>query len=466
MSATGDNGASPAAGKKDADDTTTLESAQTYADAALEQAKTEGLRLAVRARWTAMAIIAVMLPIVNPNWGVLYYHGILVLFCLIGWAQLRVGAVGRSRPELLLILLDLLLMTLIVVVPNPFDGFDWPKPMQYRFESFIFFFVILAAGTLHYSWRTIVAMATWTVALWTLGAVYVTFFPNAQPEMTTGIYALFGDDPKLASMLDPNNVDYGLRLQELVAFIIVAGTLAMTVKRSGELLRKHAAVERERTNLARYFSPNVVDELSHNDEPLKRVRTQNVAVLFVDIVGFTQISDGQDPEIVIRMLREFHGRMEREVFRHGGTLDKYLGDGLMATFGTPIAGDTDAVNALHCAQAMMISLQEMNRQRETEGQPPIRAGFGLHYGPVVLGDIGANRLEFAVIGSTVNAASRLEAMTRTLGCDLVASDELIRKARAENGESHDDFAGLKSHPSQLVRGIEQPIDVWSQGIRH
>jgi adenylate cyclase len=443
-----------------------FESAQTYADAALEEAKSEGLRLAVKARWIAMAIIAVMLPIVNPVWGVLYYHGFLVLFCLIGWAQLRVGAVGRSRPELFLIFLDLLLMTLLVVIPNPFDHVHWPTPMQYRFETFIFFFVILAAGTLHYSWRTIIAMATWTVALWTLGAVYVTFFPNAEPGLTTGIYALFADDPQLAAMLDPNSVDYGIRFQELVAFVIVAGTLALTVRRSGDLLRKHAAVERERTNLARYFSPNVVEELSHNDEPLKRVRTQNVAVLFVDIVGFTHLSDGQDPEVVIRMLREFHGRMEREVFRHGGTLDKYLGDGLMATFGTPIAGESDAVNALHCAQAMMASLQEMNRNREADGQPPIRAGFGLHYGPVVLGDIGANRLEFAVIGSTVNAASRLEALTRTLGCDLVASDELVRKAKAENGESDEDFNGLQAHPLQVVRGIEQPIDVWSQGTRH
>ncbi len=239
------------------------------------------------------------------------------------------------------------------------------------------------------------------------------------------------------------------------------------MRRAGDLLRSHAAVERERTNLARYFSPNVVEELSHNDEPLKQVRTQNVAVLFVDIVGFTKMSDGQEPEEVIRMLREFHGRMEREVFRHGGTLDKYLGDGLMATFGTPVAGGEDAFNALRCAQAMMKSLQEFNDQRTRYGMPAIKAGFGLHYGPVVLGDIGANRLEFAVIGSTVNAASRLEALTRNLGCDLVVSDDLVRKARTEaNGKANGEFESLELHPAQMIRGLEQPISVWSQGERH
>src|ERR1700735_2949743 len=100
----------------------------------------------------------------------------------------------------------------------------------------------------------------------------------------------------------------------------------------------------ERGNLARYFSPNVVEELSGHDEPLRQVRTQNVAVLFVDIVGFTAFADARTPDEVVRTLREFHALMEREVFRHSGTLDKYLGDGLMATLGTPFGGTADALN--------------------------------------------------------------------------------------------------------------------------
>ena len=105
-------------------------------------------------------------------------------------------------------------------------------------------------------------------------------------------------------------------------------------------------------------------QLSKNDEPLKQVRNQNVAVLFADIVGFTAYADGRSPGEVIATLRQFHERMEREIFRHGGTLDKYLGDGLMATFGTPFAGDLDAVNALRSAQAMLASVDELNLERE------------------------------------------------------------------------------------------------------
>ncbi len=447
----------------DADNDDAYLNTNAYAESALENAKQDGLLLAVRARWIALAIIALMLPVINFNWEVLYYYVLLVLFALIGWAQWQVGRVGRSRPELALIFCDLLLMTSIAVVPNPLSDLDWPLAMQYRYGSFIFFFVLLAGATLAYSWRTVIAVGTWTAGLWAAGAGIVFLWPNAQPELTAALQTALGDRPRLVEVLDPNAIHFGWRLQEVVVFLIVAATLALTVRRSNLLLKSHAASERERSNLARYFSPNVVAELSQNDDPLKQVRTQNVAVLFVDIMGFTALADGRDPEDVIRTLRTFHSRMERAVFDNGGTLDKYLGDGLMATFGTPFTGEADAGNALRCARSMMASVADMNRERDRTGQPPLRVGFGLHYGPVVLGDIGANRLEFAVIGGTVNVASRLEGLSRTLGCSMVASQNLVDQAREETATWDSDLGGLVEHRNQSIRGVEKPMTVWSLG---
>jgi adenylate cyclase len=93
---------------------------------------------------------------------------------------------------------------------------------------------------------------------------------------------------------------------------------------------------------------------------------------------------------------------------------------------------------------------------------PIRVSFGLHYGPVVLGDIGLTCLEFAVIGSTVNAASWLEALTRALDCGLVASDDLVRQARTELDSAEAVFRPLMAQAPQTIRGFEQPIAVWTQ----
>lgn len=433
-----------------------------FAQAALAAAKQEGLQLAVRARYVALAVIACLLPIINPSWEQLYYMPLLGLFALIGWGQVKVGRVGVSRPELVLLFCDLALLTFVAVVPNPFGSGSWPLAMQYHFGNFIYFFVLLSTATLAYSWRTVIAVGTWTTALWILGMVWVWWQPDRAPELTARIAAAVGSDDRLLRLISPNSIVLSSRIQELVVFMIAAVTLAVAVRRGNDLLIRHAAVERERGNLARYFSPNVVEELSRHDEPLKQVRTQNVAVLFVDIVGFTAFADARAPEQVVGTLREFHALMEREVFSHNGTLDKYLGDGLMATFGTPFAAAGDASNALRCAQAMMAAVDRWNGERKAVGEAAMRVGFGLHYGPVVLGDIGVTCLEFAVIGSTVNAASRLEALTRTLDCALVVSDDLVKCAKAEAGDADAVFRPLIAQASQAIRGLESPIAIWTQ----
>jgi adenylate cyclase len=403
----------------------------------------------------------VTLPIINPNWDVIYYVVMVIPFALIGWAQRKVGRAGRSGPELLLMFCDLALLTFLVIVPNPLNE-RWPLGMQFRFNTFSYFYIFLATATLAYSWRTVVAMGFWTSALWAMGVAWIYFQPDTHAALVERVRAAFGADHRMFDILNPAAIGIPARFQEIVVFLTVALTLALAVRRSNALLISHAGIERERTNLARYFSPNVVEQLSQNDEPLKQVRTQNVGVLFADIVGFTAYADGRSPMEVIGTLRQFHERMEREVFRHDGTLDKYLGDGLMATFGTPFTSERDAGNALRCAQAMIAAIGALNLERSNRGEPPIRLSIGLHYGQVVLGDIGLNRLEFAVIGTAVNAASRLEALTREYGCAMVASDDLVQRVRAEIGSSSADFALLVAQPPRSIRGLEQPVGIWTR----
>lgn len=271
---------------------------------------------------------------------------------------------------------------------------------------------------------------------------------------------LFSDNALMMRFMDPTSFMFHLRIQEVVVFVIVAVILGFSVRRFNALLVNNASLTRERTNLSRYFSPNVVDQLSQNDDPLKLVRRQDVAVLFIDIIGFTRLAAGLDALDVIELLRGFHGRMEREVFRHHGTLDKYLGDGLMATFGTPMAGPQDATNALACARDMISALNQWNLTRRRAGDPEIHVGIGLHFGEAVLGDIGANRLEYAVIGTAVNVAARLEVMTRELQSDIVISDHLHQRIQTEAVEISllDSFT---PQPNQEIRGLDQPMTVWT-----
>lgn len=432
-----------------------------YVMQALEAHKREGLELAVKARWIAMSIFMVFILFVNPEFEVIYHLLIMGLLCLNGWFMRRVGRVGRSRTELFLIFVDLFLMTLGMVGPNPLSEEITPLAMQYRFDNFIYFFVILAAGTMAYSWRTVIGIGVWTVVMWMMGLAMSWWFTTPVPGLSEAVASAFGVETELFQLLDPNSYMLPVRVQEVIVFLIVAITLGIAARRSNQLLLSNAGLERERANLSRYFSPNVVDQLSQNDEPLKQVRIENVAVLFIDIIGFTRISAGRDPHEVIELLRGFHGRMEREVFRHNGTLDKYLGDGLMATFGTPEPGERDASNALDCARAMQDALYTWNRERLRRGEPEINAGIGIHYGETLLGDIGANRLEYAVIGTAVNVAARLEEMTRKLNAKIVMSDDLRLQALKEEA-GNDLTRGFQCHENQEVRGLDESMNVWAK----
>lgn len=436
-----------------------------FALAALEKHKAEGMRLAVRARLIALAVIVVMLPIVNPRPEVLYYEAYAILFALIGWAQLRAATVGRSRTELLLMLADIVLLTIVVVTPNPFAEYDQPMGMQFRYGGHSYLFLYLALGTLAYSWRTVRGYGTMAGIIWSVGVAAAWFFSTDHPA-GAAVRGALADYPLILHVMDPASIRFDLRFQEIVILMIVAFILSMTVRRFGDLLLTHASIERERANLARYFSPNIVDELSQNDEPLKQIRTQNVAVLFVDIIGFTRYSNERDPTDVIKTLREFHALMEKAVFDNGGTLDKFLGDGLMATFGTPVAGENDAVNALRCAQSMLGSVEAWNAKRTEAGDQPIRISLGLHYGPCVLGDIGGdNRLEFAVIGDTVNVASRVEAKTRELGVDILMTEDMANQIRVQSKDDTAPLAGFDRFDDQEIRGLSHEICLMGAGKR-
>jgi PAS domain S-box-containing protein len=218
-------------------------------------------------------------------------------------------------------------------------------------------------------------------------------------------------------------------------------------------------VENARDNLSRYFSPNLVADLSRQDKPFDTVRRHDVAVLFLDIVDFTALAERRSPDDVFDLLRRYHSRMARTIFRHRGTLEKYLGDGLMATFGTPAPQADDARRALACVRDLLRTVDRWNERRQAAGYDPIRVSIGAHYGPVLLGNLGdRRRLEFAVVGDTVNVASRLEEMTRLLGARALVSGDLIEAAQRQ-GATEAELASFAEAPVQPVRGRGAPVTV-------
>jgi adenylate cyclase len=249
-------------------------------------------------------------------------------------------------------------------------------------------------------------------------------------------------------------VNLSARIQEFFLMLVFAGTLAAGVWRSRRLLQRQVVAERARTNLSRYFSPAIVDEILNEDMGVTEGRTQKAAVLFADIVGFTRLSEKLPPADVMTLLREFHGRMGAAIFDHKGTIDKYIGDEVMATFGTPIAGPDDAANAIACARTMRGALADWNRDRAETGAPPVDVGIGVDFGDVVIGNMGdERRLEFAVIGDTVNVASRLQSLTRESEAAVLVSGDVVEAAGTPTG--------LMQIGATAIRGREGEVSLWT-----
>lgn len=194
---------------------------------------------------------------------------------------------------------------------------------------------------------------------------------------------------------------------ELISAVAAQTAMVVeTVKAHNRLAREEVA----RANYSRFMPEYVVKQLLDNPNSFKLGGVnQTVTILFADIRGFTAFAERESPEKVVGLLNRYFSLMSEIIFSHGGTLDKYIGDGLMAIFGAPTASPEDAKNALKAAVTMQIQLITLNKELEAEGFQRIQIGIGLHTGVATIGYIGSDRRsEYTAIGDTVNLASRLE----------------------------------------------------------
>ena len=236
---------------------------------------------------------------------------------------------------------------------------------------------------------------------------------------------------------------------ELISAVAAQTAIAVENARAHERLARE---EVARANYSRFLPEYVVKQMLENPESFKLGGTsQNITILFADIRGFTRISEHAPPENIVNLLNRYFSAMTEIIFAHGGTLDKYLGDGLMALFGAPTATPDDASNALNAAVAMQRRLLGINVDLRQEGFPEIGVGMGLHTGEAIIGYIGSDRRsEYTAIGDTVNTSSRLEANAR--GGEILISDETAKAAHSRYK--------LKPREPIMVKNRQQPVNLW------
>jgi len=240
-----------------------------------------------------------------------------------------------------------------------------------------------------------------------------------------------------------------------VATIVVAVALCeLAITRRVALARRISEERLRRERLHRYFSPEVARTIERDEQDFSTGHLCEITVLFSDLRGFSALSQHLPAPEVLGLLNEVHSRMVEVVFVHGGTLDKYIGDGLMAYFGAPLAQPDHAVRALRCAEAMRLAFAALSAARVAQGKSALRLSIGLNTGTAVVGAIGAaNRREFTAVGDTVNLAACMEYLTRDYDAVILVSGETARKVGAGF-----DLRLLGETP---VKGRTQPVQVFS-----
>jgi adenylate cyclase len=253
-------------------------------------------------------------------------------------------------------------------------------------------------------------------------------------------------------------VDGASPLRFMVSLFVISITTILVVRNhlGNERLKE---VERKRANLARFFSPKIIEQVAE-DSVFSTSQIQPAAVLFVDMIGFTSYSSDKSPAAVIGMLRELLGLLGEAVFAHQGSIDKFTGDGLIAVFGPPLTSLRDATNASACALEMLDSVNRWNQRHARSAMEAVRIAIGIHYGEVVQGNVGTDkRLEFTVVGDTVNIASRVEAHCRLLGASVLVTGQFVQALRAEG--AMDIARDFKDEGLQVLRDRTQPIRLFS-----
>jgi adenylate cyclase len=238
-------------------------------------------------------------------------------------------------------------------------------------------------------------------------------------------------------------------LQFLIAF---GGLAAIAIKNSrfADQIQRQAMV---RSNFERYFAPNVAAEIAQQQGMVKLGGDKRpVTILFSDIRGFTTMSEHMSPDAIAGLLSDYFTEMVDIIFANGGTLDKFIGDAIMALWGAPIPHADDPDRAVQAAIAMQRAIHHLNEKWAAEGRPTISVGIGINYGDTFAGNIGSHlRLEYTVIGDAVNVASRL--CSNAKGSEILISDLLYQVLKQK--------PPVDARDPLSVKNRAQAVPVWS-----
>ncbi len=398
--------------------------------------------------WTALYILAPKTFAVERTFAPVPVA--LVLY--IGFSLLRLMLLRRAfAPPWFLALSVFFDMALLM-------GLIWSFHLQYgqpaafylKAPTLLYVFIFVALRGLRFS-AGYVLLAGGTAALGWLALLQYALLTSEAPGMSiTNDYVAYMTSAKVL---------IGAEFDKIIAILLTTAILALALMRARRLLVAAVSEEAAHRDLERFFAPEIANHITHAEDRILpgRGEMREAAVLVTDIRGFTRLAMTSDPDQLMAILAEYQRRMVSVIQAHGGSIDKFLGDGILATFGVSDASETTAADALYSLEALLQEAEDWRAARRARGLTPLEIGFAVAVGPVVFGAVGDDsRLEFTVIGEPVNLAAKLEKQNKVEGARAMTTAETLARAEAEGFRP----ALPPEHlPARTVEGVESPVDL-------
>ncbi len=373
-----------------------------------------------------------------------------VLTAYFGFTLLRLGLSWRRR------LADWFLYLSVIADMALLLGLIWSFHIQYgqppsfylKTPTLLYVFIFIALRALRFEARFVIAAGLTAAAGWLVLSGYAVATTGL--EMVTRDYVYY---------MTHNSVLIGAEFDKIVSILLVTAVLAVAITRARSLLVRSVAESMAAEDLSRFFSPDIAHRIRQSEAPLQpgQGEYREGAVLNLDIRGFTGLSRETPPDELMSLLADYHKRMVPLIRAHGGTVDKFLGDGIMATFGVDALSETYAADALAAIDEIMAAVDSWAGERRAQSLVPIEVNAAVANGRFVFGAIGdGKRLEYTVIGDTVNLSAKLEKQNKAEGVRGLATLTCFETATVQGyrpPREREIRGGVR------VNGIEGPVDL-------
>lgn len=422
--------------------------------AAFAEAERNGLKIAVKGRLVALLLLGIFFIVSrapDPARAGAYIAA-LAAFAALGVLHHALIGSRFDRPwiKYAFVTLDFAVLSALVATQPVFPSVEVPQAVMFRISVFPLYFVVLAVTAFSFSpglvlWSGVSGVCGWLGAFaWAIRDMPVRHdWSSIGSNPSTEVFS--------AIFFSPNFIGTGGRVQEAIAFLVVALLIATVMWRARAFVRRQLELEQERHEISEIFGkyvPKIIADALIADRGLLEPVEKTATIMFLDIAGFTSLSEAAGARRVVGILNAFFDHAAQVISARGGVVTQFQGDGILATFNLPVEDSRHAVNALLAAHAII----EAVRCREFDGQS-LSVRVGICTGEVIAGSVGGSgRQNYTVYGDTVNLASRLEALNKEHRTELLVDAPTVAL-----------IGSVPFHPvgEISVRGFSAPVAVYA-----